>query len=686
MQTTKSYKTAGAQKPRRLYVYNGGFLTQTRVRRILALAGYDIRLGKPAPADLVGVWGQSPTSPRGEAIAHATGNPVLRVEDAFLRSVQTGREGSPPLGLTLDQTGVHFDGRRPSDLENILAKHPLDDTQLLNRARSGIEMLHHLHLSKYNAFEPAAEVPTAPYVLVIDQTRGDASVTASGGDKASFRDMLITAMVEHPGNRIVIKTHPETATGSRAGHFDESDVNERVVLNSDPVSPWALMEGAVAVYTMSSQLGFEAILAGHRPVVFGQPFYSGWGLTDDRNPVARRNRRLTRAQLFAGAMLLYPKWYDPYQDQLCDFETVARTLSSQARAWRDDRFGWTAVGMRLWKRAPLKRFFGGSKSMRFHDDFGKAISASTADNSRLMIWAGQADKVTVLKSTPPLFRIEDGFLRSKGLGATLTPPMSLVLDDLGIYYDPRSESRLERLINDSPSLPEVALSRAMALRKSILTAGLSKYNLESETPMGLPVGHRILVPGQVEDDASIRTGCRDICTNLHLLRATRTANPTAIIIYKPHPDVEAGLRLGEVSPEEIARYADVIANNTDPIQLLEEVNEVWTMTSLLGFEALLRDIPVTCFGMPFYAGWGLTQDKCPDLHGERRQAGITLPGLTHAALIDYPRYFDPLTGQACPPEVVVDRLRAGQIAKSGPALRLLSKVQGLFASATPFWR
>ncbi len=686
MQTTAQDKqTAGAPKPRRLYVYNGGFLTQSRIRRILTLSGYDIKLGKPGPDDLVGVWGQSPTSPRGEAVARATGNPVLRIEDAFLRSVQTGREGNPPLGLTLDQTGVHFDGRQPSDLETLLAKHPLDDTQLLNRARDGIAMLRHLHLSKYNAFDPDAEVPEAPYVLVIDQTRGDASVTASGADKAAFRDMLITAMVEHPGNRIVIKTHPETAMGHRAGHFDDSDSNERVSLNSDALSPWALMEGAVAVYTMSSQLGFEAILAGHRPVVFGQPFYGGWGLTDDRNPVARRSRRLTRAQLFAGAMLLYPKWYDPYTDCLCDFETVARTLHSQARAWREDHRGWTAMGMRLWKRAPLKRFFGSVGTLRFQDDYTKACAASAADGSQLMIWAGKADKIT---PSPPasLYRIEDGFLRSKGLGATLVPPMSLVLDDLGIYYDPRSESRLERLINDSPKLPDVALSRAEALRHTILRAGLSKYNLDAETAVPLPIGHRILVPGQVEDDASIKTGCAEICSNLQLLRATRAANPLAIIIYKPHPDVEAGLRLGTIPPEEAARHADVMADNTDPIELLKQVNEVWTMTSLLGFEALLRDIPVTCFGMPFYAGWGLTQDQYPDLHGGRRQSGISLNGLTHAALIDYPRYFDPRTAQACPPETVVERLRTDQFAKPGPALRLLSKIQGVFASATPFWR
>ncbi|NHX27720.1 capsular polysaccharide biosynthesis protein, partial [Escherichia coli] len=114
---------------RRLFVYNGGFLTQGRVRRILELEGYRISLGKRGPEDMVGVWGQSPTSPRGEAVARHTDAPVLRVEDAFLRSVLPGRAGGgAPLGLMLDGRVVHFDPSRPSDLEHLLATHPLDDT------------------------------------------------------------------------------------------------------------------------------------------------------------------------------------------------------------------------------------------------------------------------------------------------------------------------------------------------------------------------------------------------------------------------------------------------------------------------------------------------------------------------------------------------------------------------------
>ncbi|MEP2783004.1 MAG: capsular polysaccharide biosynthesis protein [Pseudoruegeria sp.] len=680
---------AGDQDPRRLYIYNGGFLKSTRIRRILNLSGYSVRLGKPGSDDLIGVWGQSPTSPRGEAVASHTGNPILRVEDAFLRSVLPGRDGSDPIGLTLDAKGVHFDGRRPSDLEILLATHPFDDTQLLNRARNGIALMRHYHLSKYNAYDLDTALPDAPYVLIIDQTRGDASLKCCGADKATFKDMLITAMVEHPGNRIVIKTHPETTGGHREGHFGPDEANERVSLITDPVSPWALMEGAVAVYTVSSQLGFEAILAGHRPVVFGQPFYSGWGLTDDRNPVARRNRKLTRAQLFTGAMLLYPVWYDPHRDQLCDFETAAYALISQAREWRDDHAGWTASHMRLWKRHPLQKFFGQFARLRFNDHPSKDTNKSQNTKGRIMVWANKADstlKAAATATERSLYRVEDGFLRSKGLGAALTPPLSLALDDLGIYYDPSHESRLERLINTSGSLPSVALERAEKLAVSIRAAGLSKYNLESNALPDFPEGHRILVPGQVEDDASIQTGCRGVSTNLGLLQAVREARPDAVILYKPHPDVEAGLRRGAIEPHELDRLADKTLTNTDPIAILDHINEVWTLTSLLGFEALIRDVPVTCLGLPFYAGWGLTTDLSPDAPHPRRGGPVNKAGLIHASLIDYPRYYDPVTQSACPAEVIIDRLAKGTLPKPGIFNRTLSKIQGLLASADPFWR
>ncbi|MEX0327367.1 MAG: capsular polysaccharide biosynthesis protein [Ruegeria sp.] len=652
----------------RLFVYNGGFLTQRRLRRILSLAGYDIRLGLPKPGDTVGVWGASPTAHRGLRVAEKHAAPILRVEDAFLRSLHPGRNGEAPLGLLLDQSGVHFDPTIPSDLEQLLSTHPLDDTAILDRARGAMERLRELQLSKYSAFDPDIAPPDPGYVLVVDQTQGDAAVAASAGDTALFREMLVMAQEEHPGSRVIIKTHPETQSGYRAGHYTDQDQSDRVTLLKDPISPWPLLEGAIGVYTLSSQLGFEAILAGHKPRVFGQPFYAGWGLTQDENPVPRRQRNLTRAQLFAATMILYPKWYDPYRDTLCELETVLDTLEAQTRAWRDDRKGWTASGMRVWKRRHLQQMFGSQRKLRFTSE-----PPQPADRPH-MVWARHAEQ------TSQATRVEDGFLRSRGLGASLVPPLSLVTDDEGIYYDPTHPSRLENLIAARESLRPDQHLRAERLVARLIAEGLSKYNV-GLTPPDLPLGHRILVPGQVEDDASILKGTSSTRTNRDLLVATRKANPEAVLIYKPHPDVEAGLRDGGIETDGLA---DVVVKNVDPASLLTQVQEVWTMTSLLGFEALLRGVKVTTLGAPFYAGWGLTTDL--DIVPARRGVHPSLMGLVHAALIDYPRYLDPVTGLPCPVEVAVDRLASGRQSPVGLTNRLLSKLQGALATHSHLWR
>lgn len=662
---------------RRLFVASGGFLTDRRLRRILALAGWQVTLGLPGPGDWVGVWGASPTAWRGEALARARRAGVLRVEDAFLRSVRPGREGEPPLGLLLDAVGIHFDGRAPSALEHVLRTADLDNSDLVALACACIARLKASHLSKYNVYDSDAPAPAPGYVLVVDQTAGDAAVRASGGDAATFRALLALARDENPGRRILIRTHPETQRGLRPGHFRPEDL-KGVEVSDQPVSPWRLLDGADAVYTLSSQLGFEAILAGHRPVVLGRPFYAGWGQSDDRNPPARRGRRLTAEQLFAGAMILAPTWHDPYRDRLCDLPTAIGTLEAQVRAWREDHRGWVATGMRLWKRRPLQRAFGTTQRVLFADP-PAAVARRAGSSRRLMVWAG---RITPELATQGAVRVEDGFLRSRGLGAELVPALSLCLDDLGIYYDPSRESRLERLIAESVDLPGWARARAAGVVARLTASGLTKYNLGGAGLPPLPPGRRILVPGQVEDDASVRLGAGEVRTNRALLAAARAANPGAVILYKPHPDVEAGLRIGAVP--DAADLADAVLGRTDPVAALAGADQLWTITSGLGFEALLRGVPVTCLGAPFYAGWGLTTDLGPEV--PRRAARPDVTALAHAALIAYPRYFDPVTGLPCPVEVILDRLSGGAIPGAGPANRALSRLQGALASLGPFWR
>ncbi|MBZ0128186.1 MAG: capsular polysaccharide biosynthesis protein [Rhodobacteraceae bacterium] len=664
-----------------LYAYTGGLLRRGRVRRILELSGYRITTGWPPHGDsAVAVWGRTRPAQRGLWIATRRQANVVTVEDAFLRSVLTGRSGQMPEGLVVDHTGIYFDCSGPSDLENILNHADLGRADLKARAKAGIERLRRAELSKYNAFDPALDVPERDYVLVIDQTAGDASIRLGGADAATFATMLSAARSENPDALILIKTHPEVSGRYRRGHFSGADLDGRTRFIHAPVSPWRLLAGARRVYTVTSLMGFEAILAGHKPRVFGRPFYGGWGLSDDNHRLARRERALDREALFAGAMLLYPTWYDSCRDALCDFETTADNLEAQSRAWREDCHGYAALGIRLWKRRHFRRFFAASgKRLTFEPDAPHALKS----RRRGLIWAGRetdAIRTRFADAGVKLFRVEDGFLRSRGLGADLIPPLSLVLDDLGIYFDPGRESRLERILNAGDPGP-AALARAARLRARLVASGLSKYNTGGAVDAAdWPAEQlKILVPGQVEDDASIQKGAASVRTNAALVARVRADNPEAFVIYKPHPDAEAGLRDGGAMPVD----ADLVLTGGDAASAIVAADEVWTMTSLTGFEALLRGKPVTCLGVPFYAGWGLTRDLAE--MPERRMARPDLDTLVHAVLIAYPRYFDPVSGQACPVEVVVDRLADGT-GSIRPGNRALARVQGAFASFAWTWR
>jgi capsular polysaccharide export protein len=215
-------------------------------------------------------------------------------------------------------------------------------------------------------------------------------------------------------------------------------------------------------------------------------------------------------------------------------------------------------------------------------------------------------------------------------------------------------------------MPPALLARAAALRVALVAGGVSKYGVAS-TP-ALPqkaTRRRVLVTGQVEDDRSILTGGAGM-TNLALLTAARTLEPAAEIIYKPHPDVEAGHRTGAIPDAEALRHADRIERSAPITTLIDAADALHVITSLAGFEALMREKAVTCHGVPFYAGWGLTTDLAPVPARRGRQR--SLDELVAATLILYPRYCDPVTRLPCAPEQLVDRLVSGNAKVSSPLI------------------
>lgn len=600
-------------------------------------------VGDIARAEDVLAWGRKPSALRAKEAADAAGLPLITVEDGFLRSVGLGAE-DPPLSLIVDPLGIYYDATAPSRLEQLIAQ-PLTLAQS-DRARALQASWCEERVSKYNGARiETCELPQ-PCVLVADQTRGDASL--QGASAADFEHMLEVALARHPQSTVVVKVHPDVVAGRKQGHFDLAKLRKhpRIHLISKNVHPAELLSAVQAVYVMTSQLGFDALLWNVPVHTFGMPFYAGWGLTVDALPAPERRQPVSLEQLLHAALVEYSRYVDPETSAPCQVETVLAWLGLQRRMRSRLPQSLHMVGFSKWKRPLVEEFFNGS-STQFAPP-----STDSKTRADVVTWGCQHDLALAQQNnTSHLGRVEDGFLRSVGLGAKKTRPLSWVFDDLGIYYDATRPSRLEHILQNEPCTPGL-LQRAAALREAICAAGVTKYNLPG-TPWKRPAGVErvILVPGQVESDASIRYGAHRIRRNLDLLKAVRERHPMAWLLYKPHPEVLAGTREAGVDEERTSDWCNQVVGDVPFHSLLSEVDEVHVLTSQSGFEALLRGVPVTTYGQPFYAGWGLTEDRdlSPDVQA-RRTRRLSLDELVAATLIRYPTYVSRITRKFTTPE------------------------------------
>lgn len=306
-------------------------------------------------------------------------------------------------------------------------------------------------------------------------------------------------------------------------------------------------------------------------------------------------------------------------------------------------------GISRWKRNKIRPFFP-NYNLIFDIDNSKKKEI-------ICIWGRKKflKEQDILDNSIEICWIEDGFIRSVSLGVDFSQPYSLVIDKRGIYFDSTKESDLEYILS-TYLFDEKLLERANEVKEYLVKNKISKYNLYQDSKVELTKTYSeqrtILVVGQVEGDASLIYGANNM-KNLELLKAVKEENSKAYIIYKAHPDVLNGNREGNMEESLALKYCNRIEKEVSIDSLLEIVDEVHTMTSLVGFEALLRDKKVVCYGMPFYAGWGLTIDKkvC-----ERRTRKLSLNQLIAGTYILYPKYIDPISLKQCEIERVLEVL------------------------------
>ncbi|MBF7046460.1 capsular polysaccharide biosynthesis protein [Campylobacter volucris] len=605
-------------------------------------------------------WGRKKSGFKAIKLAKKYNCKFLLSEDGFLRSLDLGVENSPSFSIVKDDAGIYYDATASSRLENILNTYEFNEEEL-KQAKKAIKLIKQEKLSKYNnnlSLPKDLFSQNEKRVLIITQVGNDASLKYGLAENFSTQEIINDAIKENPQAKIYVKIHPDVLSGKKQSDFDIKDIPKKCILIKENYNPIELLSFFDKVYTKTSGMGFEALMMGLECICYGKPFYAGWGLTKDKLECKRRLRKRKLEEVFYAAYILYSEYFNPYLNKKSDIFDTINTLAKYKKIEQINSNNLYFLGFTLWKRWFIKPFFQAKKNkIIFLNSFDDILKYKINENDKFFIWGKRFEKKD-LKSylhnknikNDNIFLVEDGFLRSVFLGSDLTRPFSLVVDSKGLYIDPNQKSDLEYILQNY-EFDENLKQRAKNLINTIIANKFSKYNGLKHEDLKFNTNKKIiLIPAQVEDDASMILGGAGFDT-LKLLQVVRENNKNAFIVFKPHPDVLSGNRKGLKDKNIILKYCDEIIENVSIDSAINASDEVHTITSTSGFDALLRGKKVFTYGKPFYANWGLTND----MHNiSRRTKKLSLEELAAGVLILYPRYIHPKTKNLCEVEVALD--------------------------------
>ncbi|HEA8265354.1 TPA: capsular polysaccharide biosynthesis protein [Campylobacter lari] len=599
-------------------------------------------------------WGRKKSGLKAVELAKKYNARFLLLEDGFLRSLNLGVENSPSFSIVKDDIGIYYDANAPSKLEKILNTYEFSSEEL-EQAKKAIELIKTEKLSKYNnnLCVPKELFNTnEERVLIITQVANDASLKFGLADSFSTQDIINDAIKENPNAKVYIKIHPDVLSGKKQSDFNAQDLPSKCVIIKENYNPIELLSYFKKVYTRTSGMGFEALMLERECVCYGMPFYAGWGLTQDKQACKRRLKKRTLEEVFYATYILYSEYFNPYLNQKSDIFDTIHTLAKYKKIEQANSNTLYFLGFSKWKREFIKPFFKAkSNKIIFLNSLDELYKANLKPEDKIFIWGKKYDKSLLAKDfNNEIFLVEDGFLRSVFLGSDLTRPFSLIVDSKGLYVDPSKPSDLEDILQNH-EFDESLKQRAKKLITIITQNKFSKYNGLKHEKLNFNTNKKvILIPAQVEDDASMILGGAGFDT-LKLLQSVRKTNENAFIVFKPHPDVLSGNRKGLKDKSIILKYCDEIIENVSIDSAINASDEVHTITSTSGFDALLRGKKVVVYGKPFYAGWGLTSD----LHEiPRRTRVLSLEELVAGVLILYPRYIHPKSKNLCEVELALD--------------------------------
>lgn len=594
--------------------------------------------------------------------------PLIQIEDAFVGYLENTQGKMVNIGMYYDITGgVYYS----SDEENIIT-HTLKNKEYtqddLKNAGKLIEKIVKNKITKYNKILQPSFKPhkNCAKILVIDQVYNDASIKCNNHGLQEFQAMYNSAIQKANGKKIYIKTHP-----NGNGYLHRIAKENEAIMLTDDYNIFDILQYTDEVYTVSSQAGFEALLAGKKVYTFGTPFYSGYGLTIDNTTTKRQN--YTIEELFFASYIKACRYFivkiECNLNEIIDVIITHKNLAIKNRTIQKMYF----YQIPLWKMYTLKSFiFQKNVQIVRVKNFKEIQKKSFTKGDKIILWGFKASCNKIYQyakeNNISIITFEDGFIRSVGLGSDFVPPYSLVMDSKGIYYNPKKTSQLEHIILHNQTITPEQKERVENFIVLYKEMQISKYNIvqqntQEEKDFILQRANKkkiILITGQVSDDMSIIYGATKIQNYSHLVREVRKNNPSAFIIYKHHPDVIASNRNGYIESEYLLQYVDCITQNLTSIDAIQIADEIHTITSTIGFEALLYGKKVVHYGMPFYGGYGFTDDKS-EIRNKRNVVDFNT--FCYAALFLYPYYTQNGLKIALTPEIVIKLLAQDKLKK-----------------------
>jgi len=586
-------------------------------------------------------WGYKSTSIKAEKLAKNKNLNLVRLEDGFVTSVPNS---TLKTSICIDYLGMHYSSK--SSLHELCMQSKTET--MLSRADAAIRYKNKHHISKYND-TPVTDFNTIQHtkrkhILIVDQISDDESVKHSKCDIDVFKTMIMDALEHDPEAKILINKHPDNRKKTPFSSLvddefiKEIDSRKQVYFIQNKINPIQLLKQVDEVFTISSLLGFEAVLLDKEVHVYGTPFYSGYGLTNDKKALFRECK--TKEELFYSAYIQYCKYINPISGERCQLEDVLELIECNQK--NNPHTQIVIQKPSLWKRKFLSLYLDKFSILPpvFNSNFYNAE------------WGFSSKPST-------FYNVEDGFVRSRGLGSSLTPPLSLAIDSGGIYYDHNSDSDLQKILNHYDFSNRVLL-RANKIHKSLIEKRLTKYNIsDNKQSVHIPSTPYVLVPGQIESDKSIIASGSGF-KNYDAVMVAKERYPEHKIVYRPHPDITFNnvVPQDDISAKELA---DITTSEGNIIDWIEHSSAVITITSNTGFEALIRGIPVYCLGYPYYFGYGLTESEV-SIPSRKRKINLTM--LIASVLVLYPTYFNYKKEMFCRIEETLDEICNTPVPKS----------------------